>query len=199
MATPWRPEILSALSPSARRILDLGCADGGLARALAGTGASVVGVESDPGAAERARGDCARVHVLDLEAAEIPEPDASFDALVCADVLEHLRDPWQALKRHRRLLVPGGRAVVSVPNAQHWRISLGLLAGCWTYRDPDGFGHILSRDHLRFFTRREIEGALRGAGYAVLTLRAVASRLALLLSPGPLRGLAAFQYVIVAA
>ena len=190
----FRPEIVSAVGPAARRVLDLGCGDGGLARAL--SGAEVVGVEADPGVAARACGACARVHVLDLDREEVPEPPAAFDTLVYADVLEHLKDPWGALARHRRLLAPGGRVVVSVPNAQHWRISLGLLAGRWTYRDPDGFGHALARDHLRFFTRREIAGAMASAGYAVTSVSSLASPLALALSPGPLRGLAAFQVLV---
>ena len=153
-------------------------------------------MEADPGVAARACGACARVHVLDLDREEVPEPPAAFDTLVYADVLEHLKDPWAALARHRRLLAPGGRVVVSVPNAQHWRISLGLLAGRWTYRDPDGFGHALARDHLRFFTRREIAGAMASAGYAVTSVSSLASPLALALSPGPLRGLAAFQVLV---
>lgn len=184
----FRPEIVAALPPGARRVLDLGCGPGGLAEALPHL--EVVGADLRPGGA--------RTHVLDLERDEVPEPDGSFDALVYADVLEHLRDPWGALARHRRLLAPGGTAVVSVPNAQHWRVSLGLLAGRWTYRDADGLGHVLSRDHLRFFTLREIRAALEGAGYAVLSTRAIASPLALALSPGPLRGLAAFQWLLTA-
>ncbi len=193
----FRPEILRAVGSSARRILDVGCGEGGLARSLAPLGAAVVGVEGDEAKAAAAREACVRVHVLDLERQDLPEPDASFDVLVYADVLEHLRDPWGVLARHRRLLAPSGRVVVSVPNAQHWRVSLALLGGRWDYRDPDGLGHILARDHLRFFTRRGLLALLEGAGYAVDSLEAIASPLALACSPGPLRGWTAFQYVAV--
>ena len=193
----FRPEILRAVGPAARRVLDVGCGEGGLARALSASGVQVAGIEGDPAKAAVARECCVRVHGIDLDREEVPEPDASFDTLVYADVLEHLRDPWGVLARHRRLLAPGGRTVVSVPNAQHWRISFALLAGRWEYRDPDGLGHILARDHLRFFTRAGLVAMMRGAGYAVDAVEASASPLALALSPGPLRGWAAFQYVAV--
>ena len=191
----FRPEILRAVGPTARRILDVGCGDGALARALSSPGVQVVGIEGDAAKAAAAREACVRVHGIDLDREEVPEPDASFDTLVYADVLEHLRDPWGVLARHRRLLAPQGRVVVSVPNAQHWRVSLGLLFGYWEYRDPDGLGHVLARDHLRFLTRAGLVSLMQGAGYAVGTVEAIASPLALALSPGPLRGLAAFQYV----
>lgn len=193
---PARPEILEALSGVRGPVLDLGCGDGVLARGL--TGVEVVGVEGSAGAAFEARHVCSRVHVLDLDREDVPEPPGSFEALVYGDVLEHLRDPWSALARHRALLRPGGRLVASVPNAQHWRTSLGLLLGRWSYRDPDGQGHVLARDHLRFFTRRTLVAAAEGAGYRVMRVRPVASSLALALSPGPLRGLAAFRYVLTA-
>lgn len=193
--SPFRPEIVSAVGPSARRVLDIGCNGGGLALGL--PAATVVGVEGDAAAAGQARKACARVHALDLDRDEIPEPDGAFDTIVYADVLEHLRDPWKALARHRRLLEPGGRAVVSVPNVQYWRTSLALLAGRWEYRPMDGGAHILAWDHLRFFTRRGIVSALAGAGYRVESVGSIGSPRFLPFAWGPLRGLATFQYVLV--
>jgi SAM-dependent methyltransferase len=40
--------------------------------------------------------------------ADIPEPDGSFDAILCTEVFEHLPDPLQAIREFRRLLRPGG-------------------------------------------------------------------------------------------
>jgi SAM-dependent methyltransferase len=45
----------------------------------------------------------------------IPEPDASFDAILCTEVLEHLPDPLAALKELVRLLKPGGRLLMTAP------------------------------------------------------------------------------------
>lgn len=45
----------------------------------------------------------------------IPEPDGSFDAVLCTEVLEHVPDPFCALREMARLLRPGGRAVITAP------------------------------------------------------------------------------------
>jgi len=46
---------------------------------------------------------------------DIPEPDESFDAILCAEVFEHIPDPIAALKEFNRLLIPGGRMLITVP------------------------------------------------------------------------------------
>lgn len=46
---------------------------------------------------------------------DLPAPDASFDAIVCTQVLEHLPEPWVAVEEFRRLLVPGGRVIITAP------------------------------------------------------------------------------------
>ena len=47
--------------------------------------------------------------------ANIPEPDASFDAVMCIEVLEHLPDPIRALRELTRLLKPGGTLIITAP------------------------------------------------------------------------------------
>ena len=47
--------------------------------------------------------------------ADIPEPDASFDAILCTEVLEHLPDPQRALDEFARLLRPGGKLILTAP------------------------------------------------------------------------------------
>ncbi|HZR76052.1 class I SAM-dependent methyltransferase [Bradyrhizobium sp.] len=46
---------------------------------------------------------------------DIPEPDASFDAVLCTEVLEHLPDPVRALDEMARLLRPGGMFIITAP------------------------------------------------------------------------------------
>ncbi len=80
------------------------------------------------------------------------------------DVLEHLPDPERALAAARRLLRPGGRLFVSVPNVANLTVRLSLLFGRFEYGDRG----IMDRTHLRFFTRKSALRMVRGAGFEVL-------------------------------
>jgi 2-polyprenyl-3-methyl-5-hydroxy-6-metoxy-1,4-benzoquinol methylase len=155
--------------PDGARVLDVGCATGYLAAELARRGCTVDGIEADPAAGEQARAHCREVVVGDLEApatranVERMLAGARPEIIICADVLEHLRDPWTVLAWLRTLLAPGGRAVISVPNIAHWTGRRALLRGRFDYTD---YG-LLDRTHLRFFTRASAAELARRAGFAV--------------------------------
>lgn len=137
-----------------RRVLELGPASGYMSRILRERGCTVVGIEIDGEMAASAREFCDRVIVGDLDLidldAEIGED--RFDVIVAADVLEHLKDPLDALRRLRSFLRPGGYFVVSLPNIAHASVRLALLQGSFQYRDLG----LLDRTHLRFFTHESI-------------------------------------------
>ena len=126
----------------------------------------MVGIEQDPAAAEVAREVCEEVLVGDVETMELPFAPASFDVVLCGDLVEHLRDPGAFLARARPFLVPGGRLVLTTPNVANWAMRLGLLAGRWSYTDRG----ILDRTHLHLFTRRTLVETLERAGYEVVAL-----------------------------
>lgn len=149
-----------------RDVLDVGCSSGYLAEPLSEAGARVVGVELDADAAAAARAFCAEVVVGDVESIELPFAPGAFDAIVCGDLVEHLRDPRAALARLRPLLRPEGRLVLSTPNVANWAIRLSLLGGRWRYTDRG----ILDRTHTHLFTRKTLAEAVEGAGYRILTL-----------------------------
>ena len=154
------------LSDAPRDVLDVGCSSGYLAAPLAAAGARVVGLELDPDAAEAARTYCAEVLVGDVEGMEIPFEPASFDAIVCGDLVEHLRDPGTTLARLRPLLRHGGRLVLSTPNVANWAMRLSLLAGRWRYTERG----ILDRTHAHLFTRKTLTETVEAAGYRILEL-----------------------------
>jgi O-antigen biosynthesis protein len=156
-------EKLIALIGRPRRVLDVGCSTGYLAQRIQGRGATVVGLEIDERAAAQARRFCKAVHVGDVEKMELPFEPASFDAVVCGDIIEHLRDPQSFLTRLRPLLAADGRLVLSTPNVANWAMRIGLLFGRFRYTD---WG-ILDKTHTHLFTRKTLEDCVEAAGYRV--------------------------------
>jgi methionine biosynthesis protein MetW len=157
--------------PDGARVLDVGCATGYLAAELRRRGCEVIGVEVDPAAAAQARAHCSEVVIGDLESpfthGEVARAAAGgVDVVLCADVLEHLRDPWAVLAWLRTLMRVGGPglAIISVPNIAHWTARRELLRGRFPYAE---FG-LFDRTHLRFFTRASAQELARRAGFAVL-------------------------------
>ena len=156
-------EKLLALLGRSGRVLDVGCSTGYLASRLQARGATVVGLELDERAAAEARHFCEAVHVGDVETMELPFEQASFDAIVCGDFIEHLRDPQTFLARIRPLLRINGQLVLSTPNVANWAMRLGLLFGRFRYTE---WG-ILDRTHTHLFTRKTLYECLEAAGYRV--------------------------------
>jgi 2-polyprenyl-3-methyl-5-hydroxy-6-metoxy-1,4-benzoquinol methylase len=155
-------KLLAAVG-TGQRVLDVGCSSGYLAQPLSERGNTIVGLELDPAAAREAEGFCERVLVGDVETMELPLEPASFDVVLCGDVVEHLRDPRAALARLRPFLRPGGRLVLSTPNVANWAIRLSLLGGRWRYTDRG----ILDRSHTHLFTRATLRETIESAGYRV--------------------------------
>jgi len=93
-------------------VLDLGCAGGFMAEAMAGRGASVTGIDPAADAVAAARRHAASEGFsirYDVGVGEaLPYADASFDAVVCVDVLEHVADLAKVLSEVARVLRPGG-------------------------------------------------------------------------------------------
>lgn len=116
--------LLDALAPVRGRVLDAGCGTGGLLRmaAAARPDLALVGVERQPRAARRAHGKSGAA-VTGGSIDQLPFGDASFDAVVAADVLCHASvEPGPALASLRRVLRPGGLLVVNMP-AYRWLLS----------------------------------------------------------------------------
>ena len=157
-------EILIDEVPPGSRVLDIGCAEGYVARELVARGCSVVGVEFDPAAAETAREVCEEVHVGDLESDELrSQVTGEYDRILFGDVLEHLRDGETVLRWTRDLLAPDGRAVISLPNIAHWSARRTVARG----RFPRADHGLFDRTHLRFFTRETAEQFVRDSGYEI--------------------------------
>ncbi len=151
------------------RVLDLGCGGGRHAFEALRRGARVVALDTDPGELARVRdmftamteagevpaGASAAVAVGDATA--LPFPAGCFDAVIAAEVLEHIPADQAAMNEIARVLRPGGRAAVTVPAWLPERV-------CWRLSDDY---HDTPGVHVRIFTRRELRVKLSRAGLAV--------------------------------
>ena len=147
-------------------ILDVGTADGYLGALLKQQGHSLVGVEIDCAAAERARPYYDTIHSVDIEDFDFPYRN-HFDIVLFADVLEHLRRPEEILRRCLPCLKPDGEIIVSVPNVANLFIRMSLLLGYFEYTERG----ILDRTHLRFYTRSTLQRLLQSCGYRIVEIK----------------------------
>ncbi|NUU26469.1 MAG: methyltransferase domain-containing protein [Streptomycetaceae bacterium] len=99
-----------------RTVVDVGCGGGRAVAELAERGAHAVGVDLDPGmiAAARERWPAGRFHVGDAH--ELPLETGSAAGYRADKVLHTLADPVRAVAEARRVLAPGGRAVLLGPD-----------------------------------------------------------------------------------
>jgi SAM-dependent methyltransferase len=163
------PDLLALVPLTSRRLIEIGCSSGALARAFKQKvpESHYVGVEIDSGYAELATRHCDEVIVCDLDQADdvFWQTHEDRDCWIFGDTLEHLRDPWAVLRRIRRHIPSGGSVVVCIPNVQHWSIQAKLSVGDFRYRDSG----LLDRTHLRWFTRQTVLEAFRETGFEVVT------------------------------
>jgi 2-polyprenyl-3-methyl-5-hydroxy-6-metoxy-1,4-benzoquinol methylase len=159
-----RPELVAQL-PAGRlgRLLDVGCGAGGVGRALRDRVDFLAGIELDAEAAASAREVYDEV-VTGRAEQVVDSLSGPFDTILAYDLLEHLADPVELLRRLRGVTSANALLHVSVPNARHWSLVRDLvLHGTFGYTD---WGH-RDRTHLRWFTRADLVALLEGAGWRV--------------------------------
>jgi 2-polyprenyl-3-methyl-5-hydroxy-6-metoxy-1,4-benzoquinol methylase len=165
--------IIAHWVPAGARVLEVGPGDGVVGAWLAANkGCHVVGVEYVPQAAAAAAPFFDHMITGSIEDPQVQAETrtlAPYDAIIFADVLEHLVDPWGVLAAMRPLLTPGGRVLLSVPNIAHWTARAHLLLGRFDYTD----GYLMDRTHLRWFTRKSARAMAATSGYRIIEERTV--------------------------
>jgi SAM-dependent methyltransferase len=90
-----------------------------------------------------------------------PLEGEKFEVIICADVLEHLRDPRPLLEKLPVFLRDGGCVLMSLPNASHLTIVASLLGGRFPYQKNG----LLDNTHLKFYGREDLDALLRECGF----------------------------------
>jgi 2-polyprenyl-3-methyl-5-hydroxy-6-metoxy-1,4-benzoquinol methylase len=168
-----RHDMMALITESPESVLEVGCGIGKTGMAIKEKhGCKVTGIDISAIAIDVARkkGCYEKLLACDLDQIAIPAEIQSerFDFIIYPDVLEHLKDPWETVRLHEKLLKPGGAMIASVPNIRHCSILKDLLfTGNWNYQQ---FG-ILDRTHLRFFTRKGMNWLLLNSMEEFLTMQ----------------------------
>lgn len=165
--TDSRGIVVGLVGTQPRDILELGCSAGLMTELMHERGHAITAIEIDPVAAALAAPFTHRLLVGDLEAVDADGThllddlsDESFDIVIAADVLEHLRDPTTCLRRAVGLLKPDGIVLLSIPNVAHADIRLALLEGHFDYRDNG----LLDSTHTHLFTIESVARMIEAAG-----------------------------------
>lgn len=203
-------DLIRRHTPPGGTLLDLGAAAGELGSAVRDHFDRTIGFEFNIDCVGTLGDHFDQAVIADLE--KTKQLPAGVDAVVLADVLEHLRSPDATLQLVRGALAPRGRVFISVPNIANITVRLGLLFGVFEYRDRG----ILDYTHLRFYTLRTIRREVENAGFRILETRGSSLPIRLIIgsfTPEPLlrigerflsavtrvwRSLFAYQIILVA-
>lgn len=144
------------------RLLDFGCGGGGFLLRMAEQGWNVMGLDASVGAVTQIREEFG----LRALVGSLPHPELepqSFDVVTMWHSLEHVHQPLSILQEAHRLLVPGGRLIVAVPNIDSWPFR--WFGTAW-------FGLDLPR-HLTHFTPVTLREMIERAGFQINVVRPI--------------------------
>ncbi len=165
-----RKDFISLIPDDARHILDVGCGKGAFGREIKKKNpqCEVIGIEIDPHAAKIASLNLDKVIIGDAEYVDLKSEgfkEKYFDCIIYGDILEHLKDPWTVLYKHKRFLKDDGLIIASIPNVRNLQVVFSLInEGEWDYVDEG----ILDSDHLRFFTLKGIKKMFSLTGFEII-------------------------------
>ncbi|MCL5985052.1 MAG: class I SAM-dependent methyltransferase [Actinobacteria bacterium] len=163
--------IVNQIPPNSK-VLDVGCGDGRISALFKRKDCDVWGVDVSRRAVELASKNGIKVKQWDLNQVPLPFEEASFNVLTLIDVLEHVIDPLALLKEAHRLLAPGGRLIISLPNFARIGNRLRMFIG-----DPrdilhwEGYGDEI--EHLHWFTLPKLRYFLKKANFKKISAQPV--------------------------
>ena len=165
-----RIDLVEMISGTNLSVLEIGSADGATLATLKkrGIARDCTGVELLKLSGQVQHRDYIDELIIgDIEQIASTLPQGRFDLILCADVLEHLVNPWATLSQIRSCLKPHGSVIASIPNICY----IGAIKRIFIDRDFQYANQgIFDRTHLRFFCKRNIISLFSEAGFRIVTL-----------------------------
>ena len=160
------PVLDRMLEASPGPVLDIGCGEGNMAKALIRRGHDVFGVDASESGIQLASMDApGRFFVMDIDGGRLPAElvGIRFNAVISVEVIEHLYAPRSLTALARKVLVPGGELILSTP--YHGYVKNLLLAA--SGRLDRHLGALWDGGHIKFFSRSTLERLLIEEGFSV--------------------------------
>lgn len=177
-------KVIARIPPDCKSLLDIGC----------GLGANLVQFRQVVPAArlcgiDIAEAGASQVRSLGFEAtacdasAAIPYADATFEVVVCGEVLEHVADTDNLLREIHRVLTPNGRLILTTPNLAYGVNRLLLLLGIQPFFTETSSSTVLGRGtkalgqgnstqgHLKVFTGPSVRDILRQMSFQIVSFK----------------------------
>ncbi|OGS22596.1 MAG: hypothetical protein A2252_03185 [Elusimicrobia bacterium RIFOXYA2_FULL_39_19] len=155
-------KLMNAGREGGQKILDIGCNNGWVSTLYRLPGDEIKGIDISEANIKKAKEAEVDAIQCDIEK-ELPYPDASFDIIICADVLEHLFFPENVIKEMYRVLKIGGFVIIGIPNLFCLKSRIEMLFGlqCSFIEYPYNF------EHIRQFSKRSMNRLLKNYGFDV--------------------------------
>ena len=154
------------LVPYDKHVLDIGCGYGTILPFLIEKNCQVVGIDTLP--PEEVDKRFSRYICCNLESmSKIPYPEDSFDVVILADVLEHIRNPQKLLSEVRRVVKSDGIVIASTGNIALFLYRILLFLGLFPYSKKG----ILDETHVHLYTFKTFYQLMQQAGFKIIKVK----------------------------
>lgn len=171
--SPTQQKILEIVGQK-KTILEIGSSTGYMTRAFLENGCIVDVVETDSEAVVKLPKAVRKIIHSSIEDSSVYSKLGSYNFIIMADVLEHLRLPEKVLKELAKVATPETQLVVSLPNVASWVMRKQLFfEGDFEYQESG----ILDRTHLHFYTVNSLPKVIERNGWKVINTIGTITRL----------------------
>lgn len=161
-----RERILHKLIPDdVKKVLDIGCGSGGLAKILQAKDKTVFGVDISSTALDQAKPYLYDSFCFDVQRDDWPAElmEQNFDLIIASEVIEHIFQPSDFLEKTKLLMGREGSLVITTPNFLFWKNRFKMLFGKFRYEQKG----LLDFGHIRFFTLKTVREIFNKAGFTI--------------------------------